>query len=583
MAAEKSQAAGPPLNEQKGPPGGYDATPLPHRPPGYTVKITFHRATALPIADLGKLSSDPYLKVALQTALPRRHAEDPILRFRTHTIWRSTEPEWNEDWIIGNIPASGFRLKARIFDEDANDKDDRLGNVHVTVPNINETWQGIEEKAYDIHTRSGSWRAYGLRGLEVCLGKAKHVNGDLYVSVQVLGRTPGNEGGRAYTIGRNYWCKHYSPLLGRIAGSKEPDNPDYHRKHDADNAERTGENQLGNTGGERGPSSQTALESSEKKKKRNIQRYNFQANQMQLRGPVPAELYHRYVEFKPFIRSLFTAKGVRGLLLSKALHSQHTHVYNYNGETRYGVFDEPCHEMTQKFLDLCHFDEGARIHTYVITLDGLMRFTETGKEFGIDLLSKHTMHSDADIYIAYSGEFFIRRLKHKHRQSPAAHYASTHGPDPAALENATHPPDDIGGGPPEMEPPQEPANYELIIDNDSGTYRPNARLLPVLREFLSENFPGLKVVTLDCQKDAELMNKLKTEQRERKKGEQGERVVFTQAPSSRSSVSSSDEERFEEMTGENDSQRHTHKLGEAVAPFIQGHPHARRALRERAA
>jgi len=43
-------------------------------------------------------------------------------------------------------------------------------------------------------------------------------------------------------------------------------------------------------------------------------------------------------------------------------------------------------------------------------LDGQLRFTETGKEFGIDLLSKHTMHSDVSQYIAFSGEFFIRKI-----------------------------------------------------------------------------------------------------------------------------------------------------------------------------
>ena len=53
--------------------------------------------------------------------------------------------------------------------------------------------------------------------------------------------------------------------------------------------------------------------------------------------------------------------------------------------------------MTLQFLKMVHYDQGGRIFTYVITLDGLFRFTETGKEFGIDLLSKHTMHSDVNV------------------------------------------------------------------------------------------------------------------------------------------------------------------------------------------
>lgn len=95
---------------------------------------------------------------------------------------------------------------------------------------------------------------------------------------------------------------------------------------------------------------------------------SFQANEIQLRGPVPPELYHRYVEFKPFVKSMYTAHGVRGFLLSKALHHQHARVYNFDKSTSWGKFDEPCVEQTMKFLDLVHYDQGGRIFTYVVTL-----------------------------------------------------------------------------------------------------------------------------------------------------------------------------------------------------------------------
>ena len=581
MASEKPTKSQEPPKEHKQPAGGYDQTPVAHQPPGYTVKITFHRATHLPIADMGKLSSDPYLNVELKTDLISRHKEDPLLTFRTRTIWKDTEPSWEEDWILANIPASGFRLKARIYDEDANDQDDRLGNVHLSVGRIDESWQGIQNRPNDIHYRSGSWRAYALRALAVCMGREKHMQGQLFVSVQVLGRTPGNEGGRAYTIGPNYWCKHSSPLLGRLAGSREPDVPAHDHETGEDKAEQNG------NGGGRGQGIQKLGQAAEahrhpvqerNEKKRNLQRYNFQANQFQLRGPVPSELYHRFVEFRPFIKSLFTASGVRGLILHKALHTQHTHVYNFNPNTRYGVFNEPCRDMTLKLLDLCHYDEGGRIHTYVITTDGLMRFTETGKEFGIDMLSKHTMHSDAGIYIAYSGEFFIRRLQHPDRQPPETYDASTHETDSAAPQNQTHPPAEIEGRPPISEPPKDPAYYELVIDNDSGTYRPNAKLLPLLRQFLSENFPGLKFVTLDCQADEELMNKMKQEQRDRKTKEKGDRDVSTQAPAGHSAVNGRDEGGRESHPRNTEQ---THRLGEAVAPYTQEHEHLRRLLGEK--
>ena len=82
---------------------------------------------------------------------------------------------------------------------------------------------------------------------------------------------------------------------------------------------------------------------------------------MQLRGPVPEAMYHRYVEFKPFVKAMFTAEGVRGWLLSKTLHLQHARVYNFDQNTSYESFQEPCPEFTQKFLELVHHDQGGRI------------------------------------------------------------------------------------------------------------------------------------------------------------------------------------------------------------------------------
>lgn len=114
-------------------------------------------------------------------------------------------------------------------------------------------------------------------------------------------------------------------------------------------------------------------------------------------GPVPTKLYHRYVEFKPFVAGMFEGEGLRGRILHKALHHQHERIYNFDKETKYGTLPGPGDEMTLQFLDMVHYDEGGRIFTYVITTDGMFRFTETGKEFGIDLLSKHTMHSDVNV------------------------------------------------------------------------------------------------------------------------------------------------------------------------------------------
>lgn len=517
----KQEKSGDQGQEEKQPEGGYDATPVPRVPPGWTIKITFHRATNLPMGDINTLSSDPFILAQINTTLAPRHKEDPEFRMRTPTVRRNTNPVWEFEWIVANVPSSGFKLKARVYDEDPADHDDRLGNAHVIVPRLDQNWPGIKNQPYKIMKRTGSKRAYMIRACAACMMKTKHMNGDLYVSVELLGRTEAENGGRMYTVGPSWWIRHYSPMLGRIANRKEPD----------DNTDKLTE---------------------EDKSKKKAQRYNFQANQMQLSGPVPDELYHRYVEFRPFVKGMFTGKGIGGYLLSKALHHQHARVYNFDKTTEWGHFPQgPCDEMTRAFLDLVHYDEGGRIFTYVLTLDSLFRFTETGKEFGVDMLSKHTMHSNVSIYIAFSGEFFIRRLKHADRPPPPDPVESDEHFQSSSQKNETHPPSNIEGGPPDSDPPKDPQHYELVIDNDSGTYRPNAKMLPVLKKFLSKSFPGLHIKTLDCQADADEMAKMKQEQRDRKDKE-GDHVVLAQGSRS-SSISSSDEEGLDAVERRNSS------------------------------
>lgn len=230
---------------------------------------------------------------------------------------------------------------------------------------------------------------------------------------------------------------------------------------------------------------------------------------------------------------MFASHGLRGRLLNKALHKQHSRIYNFDSTTEWGNFKPCSEEASQNFLRMAHYDEGGRIFTYVITLDGMMRFTETGKEFGVDLLSKHTMHSDVALYIACSGEFFIRRLKR-----PTAEES----PEPS---QPTHPKEPVNGGPPNDSPPENPHYYQLIIDNDSGTYRPDKSILPDLKEFLEKNLPGVGVVVMHC--EDEKLGKMKEEQRKIKKKEgKSVHMVMNRSPSS-SSFSSSDESRLGDL------------------------------------
>ncbi|RKF64373.1 putative c2 domain containing protein [Erysiphe neolycopersici] len=454
------------------PAGGYDATPIPSAPDGYTIKFTIHRARNLPRSDLTTKFSDPYIVATLTADLPKRHKSDPEMVLRTPTIHNSLNPEWETQWIVAGIPSTGFKLKCRIYDEDQANHDDRLGNVTLTIDRVKTGWPGIKYKSFTIKKRMASKRAYVIHGCSAFVDQNTNFDGFLYLSAELIGKSE-KPHGRMYTLGLTSYFKHYSPLIGVLTGTKVPKEIQ--------------------TGG-----------------KHQIEKYDFQANQFQLEGPVPAELYHRFVEFKPFVKGLFDKTGIRGRVLNTVLHHQHRRIYNYSSSTEYGVVSPCSEEASMQFLKMAHFDDGWRTFTYVLTLDGLLRFTETGKEFGIDLLSKHTMHSDVSVYIACSGEFLIRRR----------HHQEDRGIDP----HLSHIDRDI-------------KHYTLIIDNDSGTYRPNGDLLPLLKKLLNKNFPGLDIQIKECTNEAHI--KMKQEQRDRKKLE-GYHVQMVQ--DSDGEIDSSDEE-----------------------------------------
>ncbi|KAH6847126.1 hypothetical protein B0I37DRAFT_138323 [Chaetomium sp. MPI-CAGE-AT-0009] len=395
------------LKQMSNPPGGFDPTPLPDAPQGYTVKFTFHRAFNLPVADLHLRSSDPFIHATLTASVPKRHKEDPSLTRRTRTIRRTTEPVWDEDWVVANVPASGFSLKCRLYDEDWPDHDDRLGNVTIRIPRVDENWEGLgpDGCVFEVKKRSGSKRAYLFHAATAAVCRDHSMTPRLHVGIHVLGKSDPPHA-QMYTVGPTTWVKHYSPMIGRLAGVR------VNRNEEEDAASRDGE-----------------AESDQRRTKK----YDFQANEIQLSGPVPPELYHRYVEFRPIIGRMFSSTGLRGRILNKVLHKQHSRIYNFDSGTEYGSFPPCSEEASLQFLRMAHFDEGGRIFTYVLTLDGMMRFTETGKEFGIDMLSKHTMHSDVATYIACSGEFFIRRLAHPvdgHHSAPSSSNQDSSEPSP---------------------------------------------------------------------------------------------------------------------------------------------------------
>jgi hypothetical protein len=102
------------------------------------------------------------------------------------------------------------------------------------------------------------------------------------------------------------------------------------------------------------------------------------------------------------------------------------------------------------------------VYTYIISAeDHSFRFSETGAAFFVDFASKHALHSNCAQAVVYSGEFHPR---------PVGGWE--------AFSDKT---------------PDDEVDWELVIDNNSGTYSPNAELLPDLKKLLEYNFPGFHI------------------------------------------------------------------------------------------
>jgi hypothetical protein len=111
------------------------------------------------------------------------------------------------------------------------------------------------------------------------------------------------------------------------------------------------------------------------------------------------------------------------------------------------------------------------VYSYIISSeDDSFRFSETGAAFFVDFASKHALHANCYEKVRYSGEF------HPRPQGGWDKFS-----------------DDI---------PDENIKWELVIDNNSGTYAPDKKLLPMVKGLLEYNFPDFTIFALDHGDDA---------------------------------------------------------------------------------
>lgn len=161
--------------------------------------------------------------------------------------------------------------------------------------------------------------------------------------------------------------------------------------------------------------------------------------------------------------AMIFAEGAQGEVIRACIQSEHSALYGISseggvsralGRTK-GRRKIEYLPTSQDFLRMikCGVHRGMmRVFTYVILDSGLF-FCETGARMARDVLSKHAVHANAEPRVRYAGTF-----------------------------RCVFTPDH---------------DMVIVVDNDSGTYRPAGEHLELVQKVFQINFPGLQVVGLD--------------------------------------------------------------------------------------
>lgn len=131
------------------------------------ILITFKSASRIPVGDILNQSSDSFLVALLTPRTPPSPEYPPFpLTFRTTTRWGTRNPKWDEIWHLGGIPAEGFDLRIKIYNEGIQGEcNERLGiadfSMSVLPPVVDDGMPGEpQEHVLKIKKRKASQRAY---------------------------------------------------------------------------------------------------------------------------------------------------------------------------------------------------------------------------------------------------------------------------------------------------------------------------------------------------------------------------------------------------------------------------------------
>lgn len=162
--------------------------------------------------------------------------------------------------------------------------------------------------------------------------------------------------------------------------------------------------------------------------------------------------------------------GPTSMAVRSTIQAGHRMLYARSTTNNFGVV-----KNSQDIVDILHGGKAGTqtahrvkpaVYTYIISVDDdSFRFSETGAAFFVDFASKHALHANCAEAVRYSGEFHPR-------------------PE-GGWENFND------------ETPDDQVQWELVLDNNSGTYAPDPMMLAELKELFEYNFPEFQIWTFD--------------------------------------------------------------------------------------
>ncbi|CAN8105732.1 unnamed protein product [Discula destructiva] len=369
-----------------------------------------------------------------------RASIDGRLQYTSNVKENTLTPVWNETWHIKNVPATAD-LEVRVYDKDAGPLDDTIGMFHASV-------------------------ADGAREFAIESLMTKRKKGTFWLEMDVNDPTHAAEHCPPYTFdGPVRFSRHFSPTVGLLTSLNEE------RLYSTWKIFIKGVAMIfGDT----------------------VQGWNrdYPAAQ-RIFGPGPesfalrsaiksghAMLYARttcngfgVIETKRDVLNLFEG-SLRGYGPPHPPHRP------YSPPAQPPASGANSNDYQQQQLQLqLQLSQPApppkppqrikpAVYTYVIAVpDSSLRFSETGAAFLVDFASKHALHANCAEAVRYSGEFHPR---------PVGGWQGFS--------------DDLA---------DDDVEWELVVDNNSGTYSPNKDDLVRTQMVFEYNLPGIAVRALD--------------------------------------------------------------------------------------